>query len=167
MVAEIKEIINRQLGNLQLGDVMVATVVAISPLEIQISHKLIVGEANLVLARALTDYTISMTVDHATKELEYAINTKHSHGILRRNTMDTVVQGIDGSYKSILTEAHYHELPETSTKEGGENIKINHSHEYVGQKSFLVHGALELGEKVIVLRKLGGQQYFVIDRLGE
>ncbi len=39
-----------------------------------------------------------------------------------------------------------------------------HSHKYEGRKKWKVHNALEMGEKVILLRCDGGQQYIVLDR---
>lgn len=59
---------------------------------------------------------------------------------------------------------HTHEVKD---KEGesctvGENT---HSHSYGGTKSFLVHKGLKIGEKVLLLRVQGGQQYIVLDRV--
>lgn len=39
-----------------------------------------------------------------------------------------------------------------------------HRHRYQGRKKWRVHNALEIGEKVILLRCDGGQQYVVLDR---
>lgn len=39
-----------------------------------------------------------------------------------------------------------------------------HRHRYEGRKKWRVHNALELGEKVILLRCDGGQKYIVLDR---
>lgn len=42
----------------------------------------------------------------------------------------------------------------------------NHDHRYKGRKSFLVHHKLIAGDLVVLLRKQGGQQYIVLDRVG-
>lgn len=41
-----------------------------------------------------------------------------------------------------------------------------HRHGVSGKKKMLVHGALKVGDKVALLRKQGGQSYFILDRLG-
>lgn len=41
----------------------------------------------------------------------------------------------------------------------------NHDHRYKGRKSFRVHHKLIAGDKVVLLRKQGGQQYIVLDRV--
>ena len=41
-----------------------------------------------------------------------------------------------------------------------------HLHGIVGQKNFLMHNALEVGDEVILLRQQEGQKFIVIDRVG-
>ena len=41
-----------------------------------------------------------------------------------------------------------------------------HSHKTEGQKNFLMHNALEVGDEVILIRQQEGQKYIVIDRIG-
>lgn len=41
-----------------------------------------------------------------------------------------------------------------------------HTHAYAGEKTFRVLGALKMGERVLLLRLPGGQQYVVWDRVG-
>jgi hypothetical protein len=57
----------------------------------------------------------------------------------------------------------------TEFREGGVSYALfeSHNHEYKGKKSFKVHNALKLGEKVIMLRMQGGQQFYIIDRVAE
>lgn len=43
-------------------------VISANPLKIQIEQKLILGKAQLVLTRNVTDYDITMTVDHTTED---------------------------------------------------------------------------------------------------
>ena len=38
---------------------------------------------------------------------------------------------------------------------------------YKVRKKYIVYDGLKVGEKVVVARKVGGQQYFVIDRVGK
>lgn len=41
----------------------------------------------------------------------------------------------------------------------------NHSHDVSGTKTMTIHGALKVGDKVALLRKTGGQSYFILDRI--
>lgn len=41
-----------------------------------------------------------------------------------------------------------------------------HLHSIVGQKNFLIHNALEVGDQVIIIRQQEGQKFIVIDRIG-
>jgi len=60
------------------------------------------------------------------------------------------------------TEPHTHSH---STPQGVTSSET-HSHAYSGKKTFRVHGALKVGEHVILLRMQGGQKYIVLDRIG-
>ena len=48
----------------------------------------------------------------------------------------------------------------------GEHCK-EHSHDYVGEKEFVVKNHLTEGEKVVLANMAGGQKFVVLDRLGE
>ena len=41
----------------------------------------------------------------------------------------------------------------------------DHSHSISGSKTLTVHGALRLGEKVLLLRQAGGQKFVILDRV--
>ena len=41
----------------------------------------------------------------------------------------------------------------------------DHSHGVTGKKSMTVHSALKVGDKVALIRKTGGQSYFILDRI--
>lgn len=55
----------------------------------------------------------------------------------------------------------------TEDKSGGsgDSSFASHNHDYKGTKSFRVHLGLKAGEKVILLRVQGGQQFIVLDRV--
>lgn len=66
-----------------------------------------------------------------------------------------------------MTEAeteHIHAVQDTYTG-GGSSSPTSHLHNYTGTKSFRVHLGLSAGEKVILLRIQGGQQFLVLDRV--
>lgn len=48
----------------------------------------------------------------------------------------------------------------------GEAAFSNHNHDiYFERKKITIHGALKVGDKVVLLRQAGGQQFLVLDRL--
>lgn len=61
---------------------------------------------------------------------------------------------------------HTHTISDTYTG-GGSASNETHHHEYKGKKEFLIHGALKVGEEVILMQVSGGQKYVVIDRVGK
>lgn len=46
-------------------------------------------------------------------------------------------------------------------------IPIDHEHEYKGRKKIVMHYALKVGEKVVLIREQGGQMYYVLDRIND
>lgn len=65
-------------------------------------------------------------------------------------------------YKVYMTMDH---MTENTSGGSGESAFASHAHSYKGKKSFTVHMALKNGERVILLRANGGQQYVVLDRV--
>lgn len=63
-----------------------------------------------------------------------------------------------------VTEVISHGHSVTDTSGGGTAQPVDHSHPYKGRKSFRVHLGLKMGEKVILVRCDGGQQFVVLDR---
>lgn len=59
--------------------------------------------------------------------------------------------------------SHGHSVTDTYTG-GGTAQPVEHSHPYKGRKYFRVHLGLKMGEKVILVRCDGGQQFVVLDR---
>ena len=48
----------------------------------------------------------------------------------------------------------------------GDNvIPIDHEHEYKGRKKIMIHNGLRVGEKVVLIRQMGGQLYYILDRI--
>lgn len=74
----------------------------------------------------------------------------------------TVSMTID--HKTEAETEHTHAIHDTYSG-GGSSDPTSHLHEYKGTKSFRVHLGLKAGEKVILLRVQGGQQFIVLDRV--
>lgn len=117
----IKQVALDAVFNSTPCDFCIGVVISESPLSIQLDQKLTLTEDFLFLTRNVTDYTVTMEVDHKT-ESEWG-----------------------GSC--------------------GEHCK-EHSHDYVGEKEFVVKNHLTEGEKVVLANMAGGQKFIVLDRLG-
>lgn len=63
----------------------------------------------------------------------------------------------------MTTMPEFHETEEISGG-AGDAAFAPHKHRYQGRKKWKVHNALQMGEKVILLRCDGGQQYIVLGR---
>ena len=81
--------------------------------------------------------------------------------ILTDNVRDfnVVLSTIEGEGKS--EGPHY---TEDESGGSGDAAFAAHRHKYQGRKKWRVHNALQMGEKVILLRCDGGQKYIVLDR---
>lgn len=81
--------------------------------------------------------------------IEQKLTLSMAQLILTRNVTDYTVS---------MTVSHQTELSQ-------EALVSTHTHNYEGEKSFLVHNALTIGEKVVMVQALGGQKFIVIDRV--
>lgn len=57
---------------------------------------------------------------------------------------------------------------DTKNRSGGSDDAMfaSHNHDiYFERKKIKIHGALKVGDKVVLLRQAGGQQFLVLDRL--
>lgn len=113
-------------------------VVSASPLQINVEQKMILGKAQLILARNVTEFKTMVTVQWETEKEEKT----HTHK----------VEGSDSEGDSINITSKT------------QNAK--HTHEIVGQKEITIHNQLEVGDEVILIRQQEGQKYIVIDRIG-
>lgn len=116
----------------------------VSPLTINVEQKMILGEKQLILSRNVTDFTTMVTVDWVS---ESSLST-HSH-----NVNITSESGGDPE--------HTHSV---SGNTGTKNLA--HTHNITGKKKIIVHNALVVGDKVIILRQQEGQKFVVWDRIG-
>lgn len=154
-------------------DAIFGTVTSASPLNITVDQKLVLSEAQLILTRHVTEYEIDMTVEHETEVVIEtigdapipfdAIDVSHGH-YYGGSTKDSSEE------KTGWEEEHDHEMPHTHEYENTTFttdvvLNLEHDHEYKGRKTFLVHNALTVGEKVLLIRAKGGQKFIVVDRL--
>lgn len=74
----------------------------------------------------------------------------------------------------VLTEAvkdHEHEITvidwrtENASGGSGDAAYAAHAHPITGRKKIIIHNALQVGEKVLLLAMEGGQSFIVVDRV--
>lgn len=109
------------------------------PLKINVEQKMKLGKAQLVLARNVTDYNMTVTVDWESEEEK----NSHYHEIKAQRNEEGIL--LDGR---------------TETE------SARHAHLVTGKKQVTVHNALTVGDEVILIRNQGGQQFVVVDRIG-
>lgn len=117
---------------------------SVSPLTINVEQKMILGESQLVLSRNVTDFETMVTVEWST---ESALGS-HSHSV-------------EITSESGGDPEHTHSIDGST---GSKNLA--HSHSVSGKKKIIVHNALQIADKVILLRQQEGQKFVVWDRIG-
>lgn len=144
-------------------NVMIGTVINTIPLQIQVSQKLVLNKAQLILSRNVTEYNIEMTVSHDTEGYKKIIDATHNHGTAEFDAQTGHVHKdgaeLETSNAEIRTIHKHNDVSQI--------YDISHSHRYLGKKVFKVHKSLKKGEKVILIQETGGQRFYVIDRVGE
>lgn len=55
----------------------------------------------------------------------------------------------------------------TENKSGGsgDSAFSSHNHSITGRKKMIIHNALKVGDKVALIRKKGGQVFYILDRI--
>ena len=65
-------------------------------------------------------------------------------------------------YEITMTMSHQTEFASGGS---GDSSFASHAHSISGTKTFMVHNALKVGDKVILLQDNGGQSYLVFDKV--
>ena len=120
-------------------NVLFGKVISKEPLEINVEQRMTLNEKQLVLARNVTDFMTTVTVNwESEKEMQ-----GHRH--------DIHVQADNG------------EGPLDGTTEVQSET---HTHIVAGQKQITIHNSLNVGDEVILIRQQEGQKFLVVDRIG-
>lgn len=56
-------------------------------------------------------------------------------------------------------------VTENKSGGGGDSAFSSHNHSIVGRKKMIIHNALKVGDKVALIRKKGGQTFYILDRI--
>lgn len=132
------------VDNNQMCDLRFGTVVSVSPLKVQITNQFTIPESLLIVPRSLTDYTVTVSMDWTTTTI-----ADHSHDYSGTTGLDST------------SNTHTHDYNDTTNPAG------SHNHRVVSDrtKTITIHNALKINDKVALLRKTGGQSYYILDRI--
>ena len=119
-------------------------VISVSPLKINVEQKMILGEAQLILSRNVTDYKTSITVNWETENYTMKDTGK-----------------VSGETESDGEPEHTHKFEIVNESSD------THNHKITGKKEVTVHNSLAVGDEVILLRQQEGQKFIILDRVGK
>lgn len=137
-------------------NILFGKVTSVSPLKINVEQKMILSNAQLILTRNVTDYTVKMDVDFNTESI--SLNANHSHDATVDVNVNSIISPNDNN-ATITNQIN------SDVSIQNENISLSHSHKIKGTKIFVVHNSLVVGDEVVLLRMQGGQKYIVLDRI--
>jgi hypothetical protein len=171
----LKRIAREERESADLCNVLIGTVTSANPLKIKISQKIVLDEDFLVLSRNVTDYNTDVSLDVNTDSVSIA----HTHSV--SIVSDSALGSHSHSYSTESGEAgekpHSHPVSgETSSVTLSHTHSVNgstgsaggsHSHKVKGTINVIVHNALKAGDTVLLLRQNGGQNFIVLDRIGD
>ena len=123
------------MENAQMCDLRYGKVVSVSPLKVQITQQFIIPESLLVVPQHLTTYKLECTISKPSKSISG--ETEKSEDL--KNEEDPLKKH---THKFSVT------LPASEAKQ-----------------TITVHNGLKVGDKVALVRKQGGQSYFILDRI--
>ena len=135
LVGAVKTAALDAMDNAKLCDLRYGTVVSVSPLKVKVTNQFILPQSLLIVPQHLTNYKIECTISTPSESNSY--ETEKS--VELKDEGDPISE-------------HTHKL--TITTSGGES-----------RQSITVHNALRVGDKVVLLRKQGGQSYLILDRI--
>lgn len=123
------------MNNSQICDWKVGTVKSVSPLRVAITNQLVIPSSLLVVPEHLTDHSIECTISQQSQSTSGETE---------------IAEGLDGESDAIINHTHKFNM----TTQGGESLS-----------TVTFHNALQIGDKVALLRKQGGQSYLILDRI--
>lgn len=123
------------MGNAQICDLRYGKVVSTSPLKVQITNQFTIPNSLLVVPQHLTDYKVECTIKQPSQ-----------------NISGTTEKSSELANESEPISQHTHTF----------DAKTD---EKVSRSTVTIHNSLKIGDKVALLRKQGGQSYFILDRI--
>ena len=122
-------------------DLRFGTVISTTPLKIQITNNLILPESLLIVPQNLTDYTVDANMGIGRND-GYSITVTNETLNLTSNTESEDI--------------------ETDPTEGTVDSKPA---EEVNERTITVYNALQIGDKVALIRNQGSTKFYILDRI--
>lgn len=123
------------MNNAQMCDLRYGTVVSTSPLKVQITNVMTIPSSLLIVPQHLTNYKVECTITQPSQDVS--------------GTTEKSTELMD---EEEPISKHTHEFSITMG-------------EQTSKSTVTIHNALKIGDKVALLRKQGGQSYFILDRI--
>lgn len=148
-----KMVSERLLAQKMLTTVEYGRVTQVNPLQITLDSQLKLPAAFLTLTNAVKDHVVDISVSWETEKDDYlkTESTLYQHTHTGQNYIGNASRPIEGQSDPMNMML----------------IDTTHHHDIKGRKKIIIHNGLTLGERVILLRKSGGQDYIVLDRVDE
>jgi hypothetical protein len=146
LIGTIQKIISNALDNAGLTDIVIGTVTQINPLEITLmSTMLPLPQEVLILTESVIEKKLTIT--------DHIHDVNHNHAVY-----DTYTGGGSSGFSNICSE----ELTEIYCYENGKQLPRQ---DPGGNAYIIINRALAVGDKVIMLRVLNGQNFIVLSRV--
>ncbi len=142
LIQLIKQVAMDAMDNNQMTDLRFGKVTSTDPLKVQVTNQFTIPEELLIVPRHLTDYTVKVNFNWESEE-EDTSKGQHKHEYL--------CNGVPAV--TTVTTKHTHITKSENDNDQTKEIKIlNH---------------LKKDDKVALLRKQGGQCYYILDRVDD
>ena len=149
----VKQLTMGVMNASQLVDIFIGVVETVSPLSIRLNPKQVLSDAFLILTNAVKDHAVDISVSWETEKDDYlkTESTLYQHTHTGQDYIGNMNKPIEGQSDPMNMML----------------IDTTHHHDIKGRKKIIIHNGLTVGEKVLLLRMQGGQNYVVIDRVSD
>ena len=161
MVEIMKRAAMDAIENSKPCDLRFGTVVSVAPLKVQITAELIIPESLIVVPQHLTDHDVSVYVDVSTiigdefVVKDFVNNVDGESLIITTNKPEIL---------SVSEERLIFEINDDSLVSVSDEVLIFQM-ETIKKQHLRVYNALNVGDKVVLIRNQGGKVYYILDRL--
>lgn len=145
----IKRLSKGVMDSSQLSDIRFGVVENVRPLRIRVDQKILLTDEYLILTNAVKDHAVDISVSWETEKDDYLDENAMMHTHDGSPLVGNLGNPIAGQTGITM------------------NFDTTHHHDIKGRKKIIIHNGLTVGEKVLLLRTQGGQNYVVIDRVDE
>lgn len=153
----IKQAALDAVDSTQPVNIVFGKVTSTSPIKIQISQKLTLGEGNLVIPDSLTKKSYRITINGTTSKS--GAESYHTHDF----TSDPYTLKITGTTEGgdAINLSQQIKISGTTNKDGNND---GHTHTFSDTVDLVIDNTLKVGDSVVLARIQGGSTYLVLDK---